>query len=136
MRIRKRYHNYCLSGCVYQWREENVAKIKYHYDAETRTFYIVEEGSKHTFNLPLDEDMLLRVDLKKDRAVGLTITNFDLRFPKLEKLFGTSGEEFIESYFEMFLNGINELKELASEKGIFKKFIIGEKIDHKKLIPA
>lgn len=103
-------------------------KVKYSYDKETATFYIVFGIiAKGTLNVSLDEDVLLRFDLKKKKATGLTITNFDLRFPKLKKLIGSKNEDLIPEYFDMFLKNINNLViplvSSAKERRVFKKLI-------------
>lgn len=108
-----------------------MAKIKYEYDKDNYTFYLLENGNKKTLNIPLDHDITIRIDLHKRKAVGVIVTNFDVRYSKLANLIGTKNEDFIELYFEMFFKDINEfIGRSAKKTDPLRKFLLGEKTDH------
>ena len=103
-------------------------KVTYSFDKDAGTFYIFYgKINKSTININLDEDVVLRFDLQKRRAAGFTISNFDVRYPKLLKLIGTKNDDLLVDYFDMFLKDINNLVmpiiTNPKERKIFKDLI-------------
>lgn len=104
-------------------------KIKFDYDSERRVFYFFQGDESHrVVNICLDDDITLIVDFDQDRAVGLTVTNFNVLYPKHMTMIGTPNQELMLEYFSMMLKDVNHAREQAKQEGVFRKFISGEKI--------
>jgi len=104
-----------------------MAKIKYSLDKDNAVFYYLEGDSKHTLNLNLDSDTLLRVDSKSHKAVGMTITNFDKHYSRFLKLFGTKNEDLAINYFQMLLRDFNLFIESSVNKHTaLHNFVVGK----------
>lgn len=108
-----------------------MAKMKFDYDAQRRTFHFFEGKESHRIvNVCLDEDITLLVDFDEDCAVGFVITNFDVLYPKHVTALGTPNQELALEFFSMFLRDINHTRQQAKETESFRKFISGERISH------
>lgn len=109
-----------------------MAKIKINYDKDNNIFYLIENGSQETLNIPFDDDTVVRINPKELSVVGLIISDFSTHHPKLAKSIGTKNEEFVITYFRMFLDSFNnvleKIRDSKSKKTVFNKFVTSTKI--------
>lgn len=95
-----------------------MAKVKFDYDAERKTFYFFEgEESHRIVNICVDEDITLLVD-------------FDVLYPKHVTALGAPSQELALEFFSIALRDMNHARQNAKEAGAFRKFISGERISH------
>jgi len=108
---------------------------KINYDKNNDVFYAIENGNKNTINIPYDDDIVLRISHKEIKVVGLIMADFSIHHPKLAKSVGTKDEEFVTTYFKLWINSINDviekLRESRAKKTVFNKFVTSSKINVK-----